>query len=251
MSAYVCVSVCIAVLNMSMHLIYIDVYLLHHVEPEHLVTKALLWMTDNIWESCCNHRKQCSPSAPCLAIPHVPIISTSLHWFPINPFPTGSICKPRQADTHRLSTTRTTPPPPPDCSWTICFPFLMRLFLCPTFLLYILLPVSRPQVKHAYQCFQLHECVYVCRAWFSPAVRIKSLWLTCLLHQKWAHKCACTSSKNKFGAIVAIFSPLPHTHWVWGKYTFRCKDAFLVAASFLPLRWSKCVTMAASQKALI
>lgn len=62
-------NVCVAELSISMHLTYIDVYLLHRVEPEHLVSKVHFWMTDNIWECCCNHRKQCSPSAPCPAAP--------------------------------------------------------------------------------------------------------------------------------------------------------------------------------------
>lgn len=72
--------VCVAGLHTIMHLYctYIDAYLLDHVEPEHLVIKLLLWMTDSIWECCCNHRKQCPPSAPCPRSPQVPIISTSL-----------------------------------------------------------------------------------------------------------------------------------------------------------------------------
>lgn len=77
--------VCVAGLNTITHLYrsYIDAYLLDHVEPEHLVIKLLLWMTDSIWECCCNHRKQ-RPHLPLAPLPpgadheHIPAIDLPL-----------------------------------------------------------------------------------------------------------------------------------------------------------------------------
>lgn len=91
---------------------------------------------------------------PCSDHKHIPAID-----FPLTPSRLEASARPdTQTPTDWVQPEQ---PTSPVCSWTICLSFLLLLFLCPTFLLYVLLPVSCPQVTCASQCFHLHQRVHV------------------------------------------------------------------------------------------
>lgn len=72
------------------------------VEVEHTVTTVLLWMTDNIWEGCCNHWEQGSPSVLCPPCPdhkHIPAID-----FPLTPSRLEASANPDTHGAHPTST---------------------------------------------------------------------------------------------------------------------------------------------------
>lgn len=141
-----CVCVCVAVLNMSTHLTYIDVYLLRSLNWN-------VWWPKSFFEWLIQPQERMftlSPLSRCPPCPdhkNIPAID-----FPLTPSrleASASPDTPRPTDWTRMSPLYLSAPGQ-SVFRSSCF-----YFSGPLFLLCILFPVSRPQVTRASQCFQL------------------------------------------------------------------------------------------------